>query len=240
MEIEINSSNPSAKSSGADRQSRNQVADIVKALDQRIKAVGGSSGLKAAVSGGGVIHKKVQLNRPDVVSGHASAFAGKGGVKICEEHKQETPKCQAPPSSSNHGVDVASVGIVEEKSRGHGRSASATGGGFDRAAVKRVVSLGYPQAIDVTLTKYKRKSMRILINYVTHAGQTKQKTIFFGRRDRIPFIIHKDEARKRTEMLKLHRCTDPFEANFYELHLLNGASTELSENYAALLKYLGV
>ncbi len=116
----------------------------------------------------------------------------------------------------------------------------AKNSGFKRDQVKLLLTVGFPEKISGERTKYTKKSYRLVITYISDEGHKKQKTIFFGRKDHVPFIEHKDEARKRAEMSKLRKCTDMFEPNFYELHLLNGHSVSLAENFTALLKFLNL
>lgn len=96
----------------------------------------------------------------------------------------------------------------------------------------KLIDVQYPQPIDNP--KFKKK-YKLNITFKNEDDKIRKKTIRFGKKEDIDFVDNGDVARKNRISSKLGNTHNMFHGNFWRLHLLNGDSKNLKENYLNLI-----
>jgi len=92
-------------------------------------------------------------------------------------------------------------------------------------------SVSFPERTDsISMRKFKIK-----LGYLDKQGKFRSKVIKFGDKRRKDFTDDgADEKAKRYVVNSLRKCSNPFQPNFWRLHLLNN-TPNLAENYKEML-----
>lgn len=97
----------------------------------------------------------------------------------------------------------------------------------------KLTAVQYPE--ELLNEKYKKKKYKINIAYKA-GDKLHKKTIRFGKRDDPDFVDGGDVSKKNRLSSKLGNTHNMFHGNFWRLHLLNGDSKTLKENYLNFIK----
>lgn len=98
----------------------------------------------------------------------------------------------------------------------------------------KIVDIQYPQELGEGRFKKKYKlNLTYKLNDKIH-----KKTIRFGKKDDQDFIETGDVAKKNRLASKLGNTHNMFHGNFWRLHLLNGETKSLRENYLNLISHI--
>lgn len=103
--------------------------------------------------------------------------------------------------------------------------------------VDKVIALSKPEYLDAK-NPYINKMFKINITFQDLEGKKHSKTIFFGSKKKAYYVTHKNEYLKQASLHRMRGESNILEPRFYELELLDGASTDLEENFLALVKKL--
>lgn len=108
---------------------------------------------------------------------------------------------------------------------------------FDKSKIKKVMRIDFPEEINDSKSSRRYK---IRITFSDDCQKPHSKTILFGKKEQSEFIDHKNEREKQKRLSHLRKCCSPADSNYYTLHLLNGESDSLIQNYLNLRKINGL
>ena len=117
-------------------------------------------------------------------------------------------------------------------------SAKTTGKRTGTSEGGKIISVNIPNALP--RTERNRRKMAIHIIYLDTQGKKRATTVRFGDHDKTDYYEHKDETKRLDYVNRLKNTADPFHPNFWIANLLNGKSTNLSENYNSIVSSLGL
>lgn len=95
-----------------------------------------------------------------------------------------------------------------------------------------LIEVQYPK--EITNDKFKKR-YKVSLTYKNNENKIKNKTIRFGRKDVKEFVDDSDPNKKNKICGKLGNTHNLFHGNFWRLHLLNGPSNSMKENYMNLI-----
>jgi hypothetical protein len=95
-----------------------------------------------------------------------------------------------------------------------------------------LIEVQYPK--EITNDKFKKR-YKVGLTYKNNENKIKSKTIRFGRKDVKEFVDDSDPTKKNKICGKLGNTHNLFHGNFWRLHLLNGPSNSMKENYMNLI-----
>lgn len=95
-----------------------------------------------------------------------------------------------------------------------------------------LIEVQYPK--EITNDKFKKR-YKVGLTYKNNENKIKSKTIRFGRKDVKEFVDDSDPNKKAKICGKLGNTHNLFHGNFWRLHLLNGPSNSMKENYMNLI-----
>lgn len=96
----------------------------------------------------------------------------------------------------------------------------------------KLIDVQFPQPIENP--KFKKK-YKLNITFKNDEDKIRKKTIRFGKKDDPDFVDGADIVKKSRLSSKLGNTHNMFHGNFWRLHLLNGESKNLKENYLNLI-----
>lgn len=95
-----------------------------------------------------------------------------------------------------------------------------------------LIEVQYPK--EISNEKFKKR-YKIGLTYKNNENKIKSKTIRFGRKDVKEYVDDSDPSKKNKICGKLGNTHNLFHGNFWRLHLLNGPSNSMKENYMNLI-----
>ncbi len=95
-----------------------------------------------------------------------------------------------------------------------------------------LIEVQYPK--EISNDKFKKR-YKVSLTYKNNENKIKNKTIRFGRKDVKEFVDDSDPNKKNKICGKLGNTHNLFHGNFWRLHLLNGPSNSMKENYMNLI-----
>jgi hypothetical protein len=98
-----------------------------------------------------------------------------------------------------------------------------------------LINVQFP--LEIQGDKFKKR-YKLNLSYKDHTGKLHKKTIRFGNKMIKEFIDDGDDNKKKKISGKLGNTHNIFHGNFWRLHLLNGDSRNLKENYLNLVSKL--
>lgn len=102
----------------------------------------------------------------------------------------------------------------------------------------RLIEISIPQPL--SRTDRNRRKFSIHIHYLDESGKKRATTVRFGDHDKTDYYEHKDETKRLGYINRLKHSDDPFHQNFWIANLLNGKSSNLTDNYNAILSSFGM
>lgn len=94
-----------------------------------------------------------------------------------------------------------------------------------------------PPVLNTNEKLHKKYSVRI--TYMDENRRRKNKTVFFGDKEKLDYVDHKDETRRLSAVSRLSKSSDPFNKDFWKLNLLNNKES-VSEAYSDVLAQLNL
>lgn len=94
-----------------------------------------------------------------------------------------------------------------------------------------------PPVLNTNEKLHKKYSVRI--TYMDENRRRKNKTVFFGDKEKQDYVDHKDETRRLSAISRLGKSSDPFNKDFWKLNLLNNKES-VSEAYSDVLAQLNL
>lgn len=95
-----------------------------------------------------------------------------------------------------------------------------------------LIEVQYPK--EIGNEKFKKR-FKVSLTYKNNENKIKSKTVRFGRKDVKEFVDDSDPSKKNKICGKLGNTHNLFHGNFWRLHLLNGPSNSIKENYMNLI-----
>jgi hypothetical protein len=84
-----------------------------------------------------------------------------------------------------------------------------------------------------------RKKYSVRLTYLGKNHVKRNKTVYFGDKEKPDYIDHKDNAKKMSIINRLKNSDSPFSKDFWRLNLLNNKET-ISESYSDVLTQLNI
>lgn len=96
----------------------------------------------------------------------------------------------------------------------------------------KLLSVDFPKPIESGKIK---KRYKVNLTYQSADGKIRKKTVRFGKIGTDEYVDSGDVAKKQKISGKLGNTHNIFHTNFWRLHLLNGDSQNIQENYQNLI-----